>query len=838
MPERFIQMNLSEGLNTAKPEETLDRDELVWAEGIYYPNGRDGIPHVAPGRIAWKGVAPNTKVKGLTYVAQDYGDDYIVAYALSGYFVGDPATQDLMIFAEEVSPSGTAMIASHYNDAFFICNGVDYNRVFISGQFRLHGMRQPFNFGQESLEVSYPGSTVRPVSHEISGEWPSIWQAPEYAYDTSPSSGLYARGLPELPGTTSLLISGWASRTSISGTYFKVDYSTLFESAKAGDIGRDPDGSGPRDPARGTWAFYLSYNGGLNWSGIKSGSLLNPVDRTTLLVPIESGINVSGVKFRADIVVIREFDETYAEVRIFDAVIQGFEGYGASGVAPFTTSSGLYYGVTEYDANGKPAKLESVPWVVPQAITLNEIRGENAVVINLPSTPVNPNTTHYRIYRTTDGGLVPEDLGLIGEVPVGQPYFVDTFEQADKDTPAVPKIDTIFVEDAATQTGVYYYLNERPKPWSHVNAYQGSLVGIDAEDTRRLWYTVPGRPDASPSIYRIDSFAMPEHDRLVGTATLGDSLIVLGEEGLFEMRGLPIVTGGALQFSPPTRIVGVPGCVGPGAFASISDQTGYQWVVWVSPFGIYKTDGTRSYRISESMDWPVDVETNQDMSGYLLFWHKQEGILWFGCKSARRGSGTENDTVYLFHMYENSKRNLPKITGPHERRVTQLGAGKSGSEYSVFSSSANDGIIYREWYPFVYENSIGTWVSGVVNPDSLPMIIDIKTPKIYNDSLYEEYKVNDLRVRHSIFRGPTQGREVWLSFTSSFGNDHDDYTGTRVVSGINLNEQKVHTIPVERQQEWFQYQFYVSGVMSQTWEPYIINFRATAEGGGNAGEKY
>jgi hypothetical protein len=439
------------------------------------------------------------------------------------------------------------------------------------------------------------------------------------------------------------------------------------------------------------------------------------------------------------------------------------------------------------------------------------------VVLSLPSGRQNENTTDLRIYRTFDGGVAPRDFGLVGEASVdlvNRPVFVDTFREWGQFDVALPKYQMLRVVESDGGE-IDYDLNTMPSIWSHINQFQGSLVGVDVTQNRRLWYTPPGTPESSPSCYVFKRFPLDEKDRLIGTLSVGDSLVVLAEAAVMEIRGLPLVQGDAIFNLPQVRkLDGIPGCVSPKAMCVVSID-GISAGAWVSPFGIFVTNGQTASRISDEMNWTSTIN-QATLSTSVLFYDEQRHLLVFTYDS---DGDSINDRYILFHVSQQKPSGFPKWTGPHFGFVNDLSDGVIEGLHRIYSGS-NDGNVYLEWNTGL-DASNAYSVSGVV-----PLIL--KSGRYYQDTDREDYEVFKVSLRHSDF-----GVGETATVQCVYGRDHNANVSGVVTKSVSIAGHRGTECLIGRSLEWAEFTITHLGSGLGT----FTDIRTTAESAGESGDR-
>jgi hypothetical protein len=282
---------------------------------------------------------------------------------------------------------------------------------------------------------------------------------------------------------------------------------------------------------------------------------------------------------------------------------------------------------------------------------------------------------------------------------------------------------------------------------------------------------------------------MPEHDMLVGTMTIGDSLVILAEGGIMTMSSLPIANNeGILSSSETRRLDGAPGCVGYRAFTAFSSD-GPLMGAWISAVGVHLTTIAQHTRISNDLNWNSLVNKST-LSKAILTWDEERQILVMDYDS---DGDSYNDRCLFFHMSQDHQKpnGRPKITGPHYRQANTVARAKSSGNWYWWTGNKNRNI-YNEWVGTDHDYSLIYNTSG-----QIPLVV--KGGKIYDDVNYAELNTWKIVVRHSNFIDPatliyTYGRDSAQRLSS--------VTKTLSLSGVRQNE-----VFIGRQSEWAQVEF-------------------------------
>jgi hypothetical protein len=672
-----ITVPFSQGLVTARDANDLQPGELQTAEGIYYKPGDTGRAHKIPGRSSFGDTGSAAAIKGVALCKFDSGGtDYLLAHSGTKVYAATPgATGTFSELITGLTSSSTHFGAAHHNDRWYLFNGVDRNRILKSdGTVVSMGMVRPVTpptIASTSVAVGdtyptavtngSPGFTNTANAYDSTGEYTDT-----YAYATATTAS-----------TTTCTWTTWGSSTA-AGRVLQIKWGV--------DI---PVGAGIKiEVYNGTiWTTLIekSYRGqsddqirskdGKTTTGSDSGDLARSKGGW-LAWNVSDAVNSNLIQVKATLTYTE--GSIPANFYIYHIVISD----GGS-LAAFSTTTGIYYGLSEYDS---VTGTES-PAVVAPLLTMSS---KNINTLTLP-TATNSRATHWRIYRTTDGGTQPETLGLLEDVPISQTTYKDLFTKADKDTQLFPLLPLLTIT-AENQTD-YYELFLPPPEFSDLVHFKGHMVGLTPVDPRALCYTPAGQPESWPAIYVNMKFPISEHDSLVKSIDLGETLLVFANEAVFRLTDLTEVIMGSFIDSQVSVIKGQPGCVGKKAATAFS-LAGESQAAWVSPYGIHQTNGTICNRITNDLDWSTHV-SQAYLSTAVLRWIADIQCLLFAYDSD--GGGT-NDRFMLIHMGpEHQKANgLPKITGPSYGSIADLVSGLVSSTHRTYSGHTSNGYVYLD----------------------------------------------------------------------------------------------------------------------------------------------
>jgi hypothetical protein len=185
------------------------------------------------------------------------------------------------------------------------------------------------------------------------------------------------------------------------------------------------------------------------------------------------------------------------------------------------------------------AKLDPIPTSYPGGI--------RSISFPLPpGADQDPDATHYRIYRSSDGtkASVLDHYGLIDQVLIdrnttSQTYTDNflTFPITEVPQPTLPCYFT-----GTDPNVVFYPLNELPPIPKAQCVYKGSRIMVKDGDTD-IFFTHPFDWEAVPGLYRISSRS-PRNDQPETVASLMESWFIFYHDYTRRVQGLPLILDG------------------------------------------------------------------------------------------------------------------------------------------------------------------------------------------------------------------------------------------------------------------------------------------------------
>ena len=739
----------------ARDASDLGPGELTKMSGSYYRKNDPNQAWKMPGRSVF-GDAGSGGIKGISICQFDEGGtDRLVASIGTTLVSAVPGlTGTFTSLYTGLNALSTVLTAAQQQDRWFLGNGYDKNLTLTSdGTIRSMSMIAPT--GQPT---AVPGALVaesveRPTANVvIQGGWSN----PTLAYDVDPTASTFSSiTIPVTPDQNWIhKWYGFISNTT-TGRTLRVNWG-------ATTIG-----------TASTFALEYSEDGGLTWDDMYESALAGnatiPATWTEVLLVADSAL--VQVRARAASPVF----ESGTTVRIYDIQIK----YGSAGAV--TTTDGIYYATTEFlAATDGGLDLESPPSPLSGIVTLSS---NGSVTITRPAV-VNPAATHWRVYRVGDG-VTPtlSNYGFVsGDILISDTTWVDTLDDppiTEQATPIIPLVEV----------GGLPFVRDTPAPaFISMIAWHGSIVGISRTFPRSLYYSELGRPESFPEIYVVTSFPLDEHDILVGQMAVGETLVILCQSAILAIDDLPRITDGVYNNADARPLKGHPGCVGRYAYTTFS-VAGEPRGAWVSPFGVYVTNGTICACISTDLAWEDEVNV-PFLETAVLKWDAKNLILWF--EFDLDGDGL-NDREMPFHMAEAHSKgeSKPKLGQPTEKATSCMASGLIESAYYRYTGHPSDGNVYVE--------EVGT----VDASTSEEVVQRVKTSQLGRGKV--DIAVVKVTVGHSDYGDGATGTITATSYRDSAN------TQVSREQSLRLDGNRGTTIGIGRAGELFDFEIVYSG---------------------------
>jgi hypothetical protein len=750
-----VRIRFDQGLVTARDRADLRLGEMQTATGIYYKTGDPARAWKIGGRgasstsVADGTITGGAKVKGL-YLAQfdSGGTDLLlglttVAAAGALYIKVPTLTGTWSAIASAFTTAAAVNLSGvHYNNRHYLCNGQDINVVLESdGTTRTMGL-QPPNVRPTTGVSTAAQVLVRAASGSLTNDyapaenWQNVAGAVGAADADAATFSYVTVNKADVTQTAKEQVWTFAANAA-AGRRLEVIYRVT-----TGHIKNNPGediGSGGGKRGRFRVRAIITYS----TDGVTYGNtLLNAVLRRsmnevmTLQVPYAP--NSSNLLVKCSLQALAAGDPVQLQI----ADIRTATGGAAANI---TTTTGFYYAFTEYDSARNQESSGS-----PESAIVT-MAAQNLVTLTLPSAGQNSRATHWRIYRTPDGGSVPSQLGRIAEIPIAQTAFSDAFDiafdfQASHIIPLLPM--------QASSGQEYVALNDPPpQGCKQFFVHRGRIIGITG---RALAYSEPGLPESWPAVNSDSDFALKEGDTLVVGVSLGDIIVAFCSQTVVTLLDVPSWTDGTFRTTHKSTLPNAPGCVGQDAVAVFTTGSGLL-AAWVSPYGIYVTDGHTARRVSDDQAWTT-ILTQTVLSTSVLHWDKNRQCLVFAYDVT--GSGA-NDRFALIHMAPEHQKEtgLPLWTGPHYGGIASMASGIVGGTPRLWSGAWAAGVVY-------VEDTGTTDAASSYSGTQVPLIV--LTGRLYGDTLapalsWRDWATYKARLRHTAAGGAETVSAQWTT---------------------------------------------------------------------------
>ena len=781
-----LPIKYDQGNNTAKDPSEVGQGELVQSTGGYYRPGDDRLWKIG-GVVEFGDTGSGKKIDGVELLQYDEGgSDRVVALSdgtlYGATILGSGATGTFSTIESGLGTAATSLSAAQFNDRWYLALGSKNLTVESDGTTRGMGMRSASG---SLVLASSSGSTV-PYVRPSSGTGIIPYAGPNNtvnstanAYDTNATTYAFATAAKTSTATVGLVIFSfpWSGTSNtLTGRSVKIVWSlgpsggegisssgAIDDVGSAADIGYDA-----------TIRIRVSEDGGLSFPNSYAFAVRDTKEfgYRTSSVPISDTFDINGLLV-VEISLFNYVVTPTAVLSIYDISV------GSGGEAQVTAQSGgWYYGATEYD-------IDSGAESTAVTSTLISVTAKASLTLTLP-TAQNSNATHWRLYRTTDGGSKPSGLGQIDQIEITKTTYVDDFSKSVtvQTEPLYPLLRSVAQQDAQQSSPIFHEFLKAPQELVVLRAYEGSLVGLSSTQTRKLFYSVAGYPEAWPAINVIESFPFEEHDELLDCVSLGSLLLIAARGTMMRLSGLPRVVNAVRDSSQVEQLKGAPGCVGRYALTAFSVQ-GEPRAAWIAPYGIYMTNGDSSVRISDSIDW-TEFD-GIDKAAWVLHWDANRLVLVFSYST----TGGVNDRYQLLHMapeHAKSGTNQPKWTGPHYGSYNALASGQVVSTHRLYAGHTSNGIIYTL-------DLGGLDESEAYSGTTLPLIVQIG--KVYAGDA--EWSALDAVLYHTDFGG---GQSCTLDWT--VGNDLESGGDATISQTVSLSGHKGTQLDIAQRCQWAQ----------------------------------
>ena len=737
-------IRFNNGQNTSDDLKRLAAGELRQSVGAEYRIGNRGDLFKAPGRGDFADTGSSAKVDGLALLQFDTkASDRLVALSNGTLYAAIPgAGAAFSSIKTGLSASATRLGYAHYNDKHHLVNGYDRMQVLDNAQsVRDAGMLAPSTQPVGTASTA-AGTVTRAESTALANDGFS-----NFANSVDGDLTTFANAPLSAVGSATATWE-WGTLGYNSGDQVYISWALAGQSINGPgypDTSSAGGGSGESDSGYSVNILIeFSEDDGATFTTVLNQNRTSFTSGVQTLLVVRSSTDNNLVHVRVTLTYARGTNQ--ASLQVHDVKIQD----NTDAAASTTSDVGIVYARTEYD---EATGIESPPSPISAVFT----GMFNQVKLTGPTASVNTNTTHYRYYRTPDGGVAPQDLGFVGATQVGSSkVFIDDFSVYGAADQPGPPLEMVAVEaDGAT---LYFDANQPPPLLDDIEHFDGSLVGIHG---RALYYSIAGRPESWPHINVITAFPMKEHDKLVGLEVLGKSLVMGAENVMIVLDGLPKLESGIFSGGEPRKIEGAPGLVNQyaiTAYADDDDSGGEPRVAWVSQFGVHETNGFRHRRLTSDIDWKNEVSL-ADLANAVLHWNAetQQLILSYA-----------PDRYALIHMADEHRKDggRPKVTWGHYGRLNDMASGFVDSAYYVYSAHDQNGWVYTE-RKGLSDSSLTYDSSGTV-----PFVVE--SGRLYDD---DYVFVTGVNLSHS----SAPGESIAVTWTSGRDNPRQEQARTKSV---------------------------------------------------------
>jgi hypothetical protein len=789
----FSQGYVSTG-ESARSAYDLEPGELVTMKGAFYRKNDSKQPFKMLGRSEF-GDTGSTGVLGLAICQFDSGGtDKLLASISTKIVAATPgATGTFADLITGLNASATRFTACHQDDRWYLGNGYDINKVLKpDGTTRDMGLPTPQTL-LTAATSSTAGSRAAPTAS--TGSFLNAANAYDASGDATFSSGSLSTVTSVTHTFSTWAADATASRTlqwrwSLAGLQIESNVDHW-----AGTIGT----GGTIDAGFRVTILFEYYNG-TAWVTALTQTRRNATSGIQPATwPILDAINSSLVQFR--VTMTYTSGTNAATLRLYDVAIQA-----GSTVTPITTTGTMYYAYSWYDSTEDDGAARSGEGAPSDFVPVAVFASQRSVLLTRVETAPTV-ATHWKIYRTVPGAARSIDnLGLLATVPVASLTYTDTFNDSaglvDPTVQLLPLVAAMVIGDLSIPR------DTQPPAFVSMVSWKGSVCGISRTNRRAWRYSEAGKPESWPEFYVVTSFPLEEHDGLVGQMPVGETMVLLCEGAVLAVDDTPRVIDGQFNGADARPLKGHPGCVGSYAFTTFS-VAGEPRGAWVSPFGVYITNGQTCDPISDDLAWETEVNVPY-LGTSVLRWDAKNLILWF--EFDLDGDG-QNDHEMPFHMAQMHDKgsNRPKLGQPTAKATSCMASALISADYYRFSGHPSNGEVYVE--------ESGT--TDAATGSEVEMIL--RSGKITNR------KTDVGIVKATVIHGDFGlGEEATLTTTLYRDSANSSNSRTNTVS---LYGHRGTTVAIMRAAEAFDFQLQYSG----TGTGGILGIQAEAEGHGRSG---
>ena len=341
----------------------------------------------------------------------------------------------------------------------------------------------------------------------------------------------------------------------------------------------------------------------------------------------------------------------------------------------------------------------------------------------MPTAPQNTNTTHYNVYRDTDGGSFPVGT-LAGTVAVGTSYFYDAgpLNQAASGT----------TYGAFTVAGIQYHRDVVPPIATVMATYQNCVVVAPIDAPNHARYSATGYPESFPLVNDI-IMTSDADDRIRALVPLSSQLGVFMAGRGKRVDHLPLPSDPTFS-SSPEDFAPDHGIASANGWAYLTPPGGsHTHIAYVARDGIRVTDLYTSSIITSDIDWGATVDVTALASSRLVSSNSNSRLEFYFTPTAafrtENGWGPGINGCLWVHYQITEGRPVTRTSVQPANVVGAVSAPFQGTDYIYLMSSG-----VRTSPCVVYVDEVGT-TDAMNSVDSSGTIYRrVQTGKVYIDA--------------------------------------------------------------------------------------------------------
>lgn len=445
-----------------------------------------------------------------------------------------------------------------------------------------------------------------------------------------------------------------------------------------------------------------------------------------------------------------------------------------------------FYWITEYDAvndieSAVVASYGDSKWLPPpnagmliEYQQLSDTTDNIVITINYgtPNYPnkLNPNATHWRVYRSNAIALTPDPPNPF---PVGFRITVWDKPQADDDpTPwtnvPMPEIPGSFVmydygypstipypvyviEEAGVSSSID--INDPPYHlFDSADVFEDSIVTNDVENRSVIHYSAPNLVHSWPYLYTV-TFGSKKSDAVRCIRALGSFLIVGMETQLWRLDMLPRVDDSLFTRSRWKELISPDqGIVGPQAAAAYTIPGDVPQLAFVSQDGLYSTNGMTTRPLTRDLDWLKTFRYGSLSTAILLNAQDMQSLVLLYTPAVVEVGGipieptARSQALYFSYAPEHLKNGMLKVSGP-------IAIGAASADYDI-----DDKVLYTGGYDgqVRWEDQVNLQTTQLANAELIDATgMRVRTRLVHLAGLDGEWSLERLHV----FSGPVPNPE-------------------------------------------------------------------------------